>query len=52
MALKRKLRLVGSSIVATIPSDIANVFDFNDGDTIEYEINTEDKSITIKKIEE
>lgn len=35
MPLTRKARIVGSSLVVTIPSQIAKAFDFNDGDKIE-----------------
>jgi antitoxin component of MazEF toxin-antitoxin module len=49
MALKRKLRVVGSSLVATIPSDIANLFNLNDGDTVSYEVDPTYESITLKK---
>ncbi|GAJ10854.1 unnamed protein product [marine sediment metagenome] len=52
MALRRKIRIVGSSLMANIPSDIANIFELSDGDIIEYEINTDEKSITIRKVEE
>ena len=35
MPLTRKARMVGSSLVITIPSQIAKAFDINDGDEIE-----------------
>ena len=35
MPLTRKARVVGSSLVVTIPSQIAKAFDINDGDKIE-----------------
>lgn len=35
MPLTRKARIVGSSLVVTIPSQIAKAYDINDGDEIE-----------------
>jgi bifunctional DNA-binding transcriptional regulator/antitoxin component of YhaV-PrlF toxin-antitoxin module len=35
MPLTRKARLVGSSLVVTIPSQLAKAHDINDGDEIE-----------------
>lgn len=35
MPLTRKARIVGSSLVITIPSQIAKAYDINDGDSIE-----------------
>jgi bifunctional DNA-binding transcriptional regulator/antitoxin component of YhaV-PrlF toxin-antitoxin module len=35
MPLTRKARVVGSSLVVTIPSQIAKAYDINDGDDIE-----------------
>lgn len=35
MPLTRKARVVGSSLVVTIPSQMAKAFDINDGDEIE-----------------
>ena len=35
MSLTRKTRLSGSSIVVTIPSQLAEAFDINSGDTVE-----------------
>ena len=56
MALRRKLRKFGSSFVVTIPSDIANVFNWADGDIVEFEIfieeETNERSIIMKKVDE
>jgi bifunctional DNA-binding transcriptional regulator/antitoxin component of YhaV-PrlF toxin-antitoxin module len=35
MTLTRKARIVGSSLVLTIPSQLAEAHDINDGDDIE-----------------
>ena len=35
MPLTRKARVVGSSLVLTIPSQLAKAYDINDGDEIE-----------------
>lgn len=35
MPLTRKARIVGSSLVVTIPSQLAKAHDINDGDDIE-----------------
>ena len=35
MPLTRKARVVGSSLVITIPSQLAEVYDINDGDELE-----------------
>ena len=49
MPLTRKARVVGSSLVVTIPSQIAKAYDINDGDEIEI-IPLEFGEFKIKKI--
>lgn len=39
--LKRKIRRVGSSLVITIPSQIATVYDYQEGMELEIEIKPE-----------
>ncbi len=49
MPLTRKARVVGSSLVVTIPSQIAKAYNINDGDEIEI-IPLEFGEFKIKKI--
>jgi len=49
MPLTRKARVVGSSLVITIPSQIAKAYDINDGDLIEI-IPQEFGEFKIKKV--
>jgi len=49
MPLTRKARLVGSSLVITIPSQLALASDINDGDTLEI-IPTGIAEFKIRKI--
>lgn len=49
MPLTRKARVVGSSLVVTIPSQIAKAYDINDGDEIEI-IPVEFGEFKIKKL--
>ncbi|MBS3749424.1 MAG: AbrB/MazE/SpoVT family DNA-binding domain-containing protein [Candidatus Thermoplasmatota archaeon] len=48
MPLTRKARVVGSSLVVTIPSQIAKAYDIHDGDEIEI-IPVEFGEFTIRK---
>jgi len=52
MALERKLRTIGGSLMVSLPSDVANIFGFKDGDMVEFEIDSTTESIIVKKIEE
>lgn len=36
-----KARKVGSSLVVTVPAHIAEAYDFNDGDVLEFKINND-----------
>ena len=49
MPLTRKARIVGSSLVVTIPSQLAKAHDINDGDEIEI-IPTGMAEFKIKKV--
>jgi bifunctional DNA-binding transcriptional regulator/antitoxin component of YhaV-PrlF toxin-antitoxin module len=49
MPLTRKARVVGSSLVVTIPSQLAKAHDINDGDEIEI-IPTAIGEFTIRKL--
>ena len=49
MPLTRKARVVGSSLVLTIPSQLAKAHDINDGDEIEI-IPTGVGEFTIRKL--
>ena len=49
MPLTRKARIVGSSLVITIPSQLAKAHDINDGDEIEI-IPTVKGEFTIRKL--
>jgi len=49
MPLTRKTRISGKSIVVTIPSQIVEAFDINNGDLVEI-IPTKYGEIKIKKI--
>jgi hypothetical protein len=49
MPLTRKARVVGSSLVLTIPSQLAKAHDINDGDEIEI-IPTGIGEFTIRKL--
>lgn len=49
MALKRKTRISGSSIVVTIPSQIVKEYDFKIGDEVEI-IPLENGEMMIKKL--
>jgi bifunctional DNA-binding transcriptional regulator/antitoxin component of YhaV-PrlF toxin-antitoxin module len=49
MPLTRKARIVGSSLVVTIPSQLAKAHDINDGDEIEI-IPTVKGEFTIRKL--
>jgi len=49
MPLTRKARVVGSSLVLTIPSQLAKAHDINDGDDIEI-IPTGIGEFTIRKL--
>ena len=49
MPLTRKARIVGSSLVITIPSQLAKAHDINDGDDLEI-IPTGMSEFKIKKI--
>ena len=49
MALTRKTRLSGKSIVVTIPSQLVEAFDINSGDLVEI-IPLNSGEIKIKKI--
>jgi AbrB family looped-hinge helix DNA binding protein len=50
MPLTRKTRVSGSSIVVTIPSQIAEAFNINSGDIVEI-APLKDGEIKIKKID-
>ena len=50
MALTRKTRVSGTSIVVTIPSQLVEAFNINCGDTVEI-IPIKNGEIIIKKIE-
>jgi bifunctional DNA-binding transcriptional regulator/antitoxin component of YhaV-PrlF toxin-antitoxin module len=49
MPLTRKARIVGSSLVITIPSQLAKAHDINDGDEIEI-IPKANGEFTIRKL--
>jgi bifunctional DNA-binding transcriptional regulator/antitoxin component of YhaV-PrlF toxin-antitoxin module len=49
MPLTRKARIVGSSLVITIPSQLAKVYDINDGDNLEI-IPTKIGELKIRKL--
>lgn len=49
MPLTRKARIVGSSLVITIPSQLAKAHDINDGDELEIMPSTIGE-FTIRKI--
>jgi AbrB family looped-hinge helix DNA binding protein len=49
MSLTRKTRVSGSSIVITIPSQLAEAFDINSGDLVEI-IPLKNGEIRIKKV--
>ena len=51
MPLTRKARIVGSSLVITIPSQIAKAYDINDGDSIEI-IPLEFGEFKIRKVKQ
>jgi len=36
--LKTKIRRVGSSLVVTVPAQVAQAYDINDGDTAEFQL--------------
>lgn len=50
MALTRKTRISGSSIVVTIPSQLVEAFDINSGDLVEI-VPLKNGEIKIKKID-
>ena len=50
MALIRKMRLSGNSLVVTIPSQLVEAYDINSGDTVEV-IPLKNGEIRIKKID-
>lgn len=50
MALNKKLRLVGTSLVVTIPKSIVEIFEWKKGDNINISMNDEGKSLIIKKV--
>ena len=49
MSLTRKVRRVGSSLMVTFPSHIAQAFDIEEGDMLEYTIIDNTKFMVEKK---
>lgn len=49
MSLTRKVRKVGSSLVVTIPSHIAEAYNINEGTILEYQIGNNNHLILKKR---
>lgn len=51
MKYKTKVQFTGGSLRTTIPKFLTDLIDLNQGDEIEWTIDTKTEQITVKKIE-
>jgi len=49
MVLQRKLRIIGDSLVLTIPSSVAKLIKYNEGDMIDFTLIDGDR-LLLKKV--
>ena len=49
MALTKKIRVVGTSLVITIPKSIADLLEWKQGNMVEIQLNTTEEILTISK---